>query len=343
MYENFKNLKEKTFVIAEIGSNHQGSVETALELISEAKKNGASAVKFQKRNNKNLFTSELYNANYENDNSYGKTYGLHREALEFNLDQFKVIKDYCTKLDIVFFFFFFDFDSIDFLMKLEVDLFKVASADLMNTPLLNALAKTQKTIILSTGGGTMDDIKRAANEILTINQKLVILHCTASYPVIHSDMNLSVIPKLISEFPDQVIGLSDHENGVHAASIAYMLGARVFEKHFTLNRSWKGTDHSFSLEPIGMGKLTRNLARIPDLLGDGIKRKLESELKPLKKMSKSIVASKNISKGDIIELNMLNYKSPGGGLEPHRNNDLIGKKTLRDIETDGIIDINDVE
>ena len=334
MFDIFKNLKEKCFIIAEIGSNHQGSVELAKQLISEAKKNGASAVKFQKRDNVNLFTKELYDQVYDNKNSFGETYGKHREALEFGEKEFQEIKKYCLEQNIIFFSTAFDKESVNFLDSIGVELFKIASADLINIPLIDYIASKNKTIVLSTGGGTIEDIKLAVNTILNYHEKLVILHCTASYPVVYKDMNLMVIKKLKEEFPNHVIGLSDHENGIHAASIAYMLGARVFEKHFTLNRSWKGTDHSFSLEPVGLNKLTRNLERIPYLLGDGIKRKMKSEEAPLKKMSKSIVAASNILKGEMITDKMIDFKSPGGGLSPANYKSILGKKAIKDIKKD---------
>lgn len=174
----------------------------------------------------------------------------------------------------------------------------------------------------------MDDIRRACDAILPLNDQLCILHCTASYPASVEDMNLGVILSLLNEFPNHVIGLSDHENGIDAASIAYMLGARVFEKHFTLNRALKGTDHSFSLEPEGLRKLVRNLNRIPVLLGDGIKRPLESERTPLTKMSKSIVAARDLPAGHKLSPKDIALKSPGGGLPPFEVDRILGK-TLR--------------
>lgn len=313
------------FVIAEIGHNHQGSVEQARAMFLAAKESGANAVKLQKRNNRTLFVKELYNQPYDNENSYGATYGEHREALEFSREQYIELQNYANELNLMMFATPFDFESVDFLSDLNMPAYKIASADLNNTPLQKYIAKLGKPIFLSTGGGTIQDIHRACDAILPLNSQLCILHCTASYPANVEDMNLNVIPFLMKEFPGQVIGLSDHENGIDAASIAYMLGARVFEKHFTLNRALRGTDHSFSLEPEGLRKLIRNLKRIPILLGNGEKKLLESERNPLKKMSKSLVARKHLPAGHILTERDVALKSPSGGLPPYELENVIGK------------------
>ena len=326
-----------TFVIAEIGHNHQGSVEQARAMFLAAKESGANAVKLQKRNNKTLFVKELYDQPYDNKNSYGATYGEHREALEFSREEYVELQSYAKQLDIMLFATPFDLESVDFLADLDMPAYKIASADLNNTPLQKHIAKLGKPIFLSTGGGTIKDIHRACDAILPLNSQLCILHCTASYPANVEDMNLNVIPFLMSEFPNQVIGLSDHENGIDAASIAYMLGARVFEKHFTLNRSLKGTDHSFSLEPEGLRKLIRNLSRIPVLLGDGEKRILESEKNPLKKMSKSLVAAKALPAGHKLTNRDVALKSPSGGLPPFELDNVIGKTLKAPLKEDAHI------
>jgi N-acetylneuraminate synthase/sialic acid synthase len=315
---------EKAFVIAEIGHNHQGSIKIAREMMKSAKDVGVDAVKFQKRDNKSLFTKKLYDQPYENENSYGRTYGEHREALEFGKSEYIELQDYAKELDIMLFATPFDFKSVEFLADLNMPAYKIASADLSNTPLQKEIAKLKKPIYLSTGGGTISDIRRACEAILPLNDQLYIMHCTASYPTKIEDMNLNVIQNLIREFPSQIIGLSDHENGIDAASIAFMLGARVFEKHFTLNRAWKGTDQSFSLEPEGLRKLVRNLNRINIMRGSGEKHLLECEEAPLKKMAKSIVAAKYLSAGHVINDTDIAFKSPSGGLPPYEYRNVIG-------------------
>ena len=326
--------KAKPFVIAEIGHNHKGSLKIAKEIILAAKNSGADAVKFQKRDNRFLFTENLYNQSYDNENSYGKTYGEHREFLEFNKKEYLELIFFSKKNNIIFLCTPFDFNSIDFLEDVNIFAYKIASADLTNIPLQIKIAKTQKIIFLSTGGGNYKDIDRAVKNISKINKKICIMHCTASYPAKLEDMNLNVITQLKRKYPSYQIGLSDHENGIDAAPIAYILGARVFEKHFTLDRSWKGTDHSFSLEPDGLRKLVRNLNRIDTMLGSSKKRLLKSEIAPLVKMSKSIVSIRDIKKDHVIEFKDLAFKSPGGGMKPYEYNLLLGRKLKKDLKKD---------
>ena len=247
------------YTIAEIGNNHQGDVKHALKLIKAAKECGADAVKTQKRDNKTLYTKSFFNEKYDNPNSFGLTYGEHREKLELKKNDYKELKEYASELKIDFFATPFDLPSLEFLEEFNFPAYKIASADITNTILQTEIAKTKKEVFLSTGGGTLEDVKRAKNNIFEHNKRLSILQCTASYPANIEDMNLKVIETYSKHFPGIRLGLSDHENGIDAGPIAYMLGARVFEKHFTLNRANKGTDNAFSLEPQGLAKFIRNL------------------------------------------------------------------------------------
>ena len=330
-------VSKDIYIIAEIGHNHQGDIKTAFELFKQAKFAGANAVKLQKRDNKKLYTKKFYNQIYDNKNSYGKTYGLHREFLEFNLTQYRELQSYAKELKIDFFATPFDFASVEFLEKLNMPAYKIASGDLTNTPLQREIAKLNKPVFLSTGGGTFLDIKRAYENIISINKNLSILHCTAAYPAPIEDMNLAVITKLKKTFKNSKIGLSDHENGIDAAPIAYMLGATIFEKHFTLDRSKKGTDQSFSLEPIGLRKFVRNLLRIKKMIGSDNKKLLKSEIAPLFKMKKSIVAKKKLLSGKVLRYSDLDFKSPGEGIEPYRYKELIGKVLKKNIEVDELV------
>jgi len=335
---NGQNIKiVQPFVIAEVGHNHKGSVEIAKKIFLSAKECGADAVKLQKRSNMDLYTRDFYNRTYESENSYGKTYGQHREYLEFGKKEYKDLIKYAKKIDLEFLCTPFDFVSLFFLEELNIKAYKIASADLVNLPLQTAIAKTKKPIFLSTGGGNFVDIDRAVKNISKINKKLSILHCTAAYPVELKDMHLNVIKVLKKKYPNNPIGLSDHENGIDAAPLGYMLGARIFEKHFTLDRSWKGTDHAFSLEPEGLRKLIRNLRRIPLILGSKNKKILSSEKMPLQKMYKSIVASRDLKKDTILKYADISFKSPGGGLKPYEYKKILNKKTKIEIKKDQLI------
>ncbi|MEJ2282846.1 MAG: N-acetylneuraminate synthase family protein [Desulfobacterales bacterium] len=322
------------YVIAEIGHNHQGKLETAKEMFKVAKESGADAVKLQKRNNRELFTRAGYEKPYDNPNSYGATYGEHREFLEFGGIEYKELMDYANEIGVTMFSTAFDFGSADFLAKLDMPAYKIASGDLKNIPLLTHIAEFQKPMILSTGGGTMDDVNRAYDAIMPINQQLSILQCTAGYPAEFSELNLAVITTFRERFPNTVIGLSSHDNGIAMAVAAYMLGARIIEKHFTLNHTWKGTDHAFSLEPIGFRKMVRDLERVKVAIGDGVKQTYDSEKNPIIKMGKKLVAARDLPAGYTIRREDIALKSPGDGLPPYELDKVIGRVTRRDLKED---------
>ncbi len=316
------------YVIAEIGHNHQGSLEKARDLFHAAKLAGVQAVKLQKRDNKSLFTKAAYSKPYENENSFGATYGEHREALEFGEQEYRELGVLAHELGLDFFATAFDSASADFLARLDPPAFKIASGDLKTIPLLKYIAEFRKPMILSTGGGELSDIRCAVEAILPINTQLSILHCTATYPTDPEDMHLRVLTTLRQEFPGLVIGLSDHYNGIVMAPVAYVLGARIFEKHFTLNHTWKGTDHAFSLEPTGMQKMVRDLRRIRIALGSPHKVRLEKEKAAITKMGKSLYAKRSLPAGHTLAETDITFKSPGGGIPPCDYEKLLGR-TLR--------------
>jgi N-acetylneuraminate synthase/sialic acid synthase len=314
------------YVIAEIGNNHQGDVKKCKELFLAAKECGADAVKLQKRDNRTLYTKDMYNGSYNNENSYGETYGAHREFLEFDMAEYRELQNYAKELGIAFFATAWDFRSADFLASLSMPAFKIASGDLTNIPLLKYVAGFGKPIILSTGGGMMEDVIRAYDTIMPINPQLSILQCTAGYPPEFEELNLRVIESFRAAFPDIVIGLSSHDSGIAMALVGYMLGARVIEKHFTLNRALKGTDHAFSLERSGMQKMVRDLRRARIAIGDGVKQRYPSEQKPLLKMSKKLVVARDLPAGHVLTEADIAIKSPGDGLPPWMFDELIGRE-----------------
>jgi N-acetylneuraminate synthase/sialic acid synthase len=322
------------FVIAEIGHNHQGNLTRAHDLFARAAECGVSAVKLQKRDNATLFTRALYDTPYEHENSFGPTYGRHREALELGRDEYIALQDHARRLRLCMFATAFDMRSADFLATLNVPAIKIASGDLKNVPLLRYVAQLDRPVVLSTGGGTMDDISRAVDAVIPHNPHLCLLQCTASYPAEPGVMNLRVIVTLRERFPELVVGLSDHQNGIALASVAYALGARVIEKHFTLNRTAKGTDHAFSLEPAGMRKLVRDLHRTREAMGDGIKRVYEVESRPLLRMSKKLTAATDLPAGHVLESADFRFQSPGDGLPPHYVDALVGNALVRPVRAE---------
>ena len=331
------------YVIAEIGHNHQGNMETAKELFRAAKECGVNAVKLQKRDNRALYTREMFNKPYENENSFGATYGEHREFLEFGKDEYLELQRYAAELGMAFFATAFDFGSADFLEDINTPAFKIASGDLRNIPLLKYVAAFQKPMILSTGGGTIEDVQRAYDAVMPINKQLAILQCTAGYPCAFEEMNLRVISTFRERFPDIVVGLSSHDSGIAMVVAAYMLGARIVEKHFTLNRAMKGTDHAFSLERGGMRRVVRDLKRARMAMGDGVKATYPSEVAPLLKMGKKLVAATDLPANHVIRREDVAIKSPSDGLAPFELDRVIGKVTKRALKEDENITFEDVD
>ena len=319
------------YVIAEVGHNHQGKIEVAFELINAAASSGANAVKFQKRSNKDLFTQKAFDAPYVNENSYGATYGEHREALEFGKHEYLDCIALAKEKKIDFFATAFDFPSVDFLVDVDVPAIKVASGDLKSVQLLKYIAQTRKPMIVSTGGAKVEDVIRAYEAISSIHSNFAILQCTAGYPPKFEELNLNVIETYRDLFPNTVIGYSGHDSGIAMALVSYVIGARVIEKHFTLNRAMKGTDHSFSLEPTGMHKLVRDLDRARISLGDGVKNTYDSEVAPLTKMGKSIYFAEDYKTGEILTENHFVLKSPGGFLAPYELDFYVGKTLKSDV------------
>lgn len=274
---------EPCFVIAEIGNNHQGSVQTAQALIRMAATAGASAVKLQVRSH-TLYSRALLEKPYENENSFGPTYGAHRAALELNLNALAVTQATATECSVQWFATAFDERSADRLFSLHVPAIKLASGALTDTALQRHVAGLGVPVILSTGGGTEQDIDRAVQTLAAVHPRFALLHCTAAYPLDPKDANLRCIGTLRQRYPETVIGYSSHSTGIIIPLVASALGASILETHVTLNRASKGTDHAFSLEPDGLHKLCEDVEKVRLALGDGVKRWLECERGPIKKM-----------------------------------------------------------
>lgn len=331
------------FVIAEIGHNHGGSLDACKKMFKVAKECGADAVKLQKRDNKTLYTKAFYDKPYENENSYGKTYGEHREALEFGLTEYIELQSYAKELDIIFFATAFDIPSALFLKSLNMPAYKIASGDLTNIPLIKYIAKINKPIIISTGGGTAEDIDRVYNlfksawllNTICPIPPIAFLHCIATYPNRTQDLNLSFIKTLKEKYPDIIIGYSNHHPAVFTNYIAYAIGARIFEVHFTLNRASKGTDHAFSLEPRALQTLCEDLKRISQSIGDGQKEVLREEKNAIYKMGKSVWPTRTIQKGEpLIVGDNIALKTPAAdGFKPYALADINNKIAIHDIST----------
>jgi sialic acid synthase len=260
------NIYKKPYIIAEIGCNHKGDMEIAKELIKVAKIFcNSDAVKFQKRNNKELLTDEQYNQPHPNPaNSYGNTYGEHREYLEFDVNQHKELKNYCEDIGITYSTSVWDVTSAKEISSLSPEFIKIPSACNNNVKMLEWLCENyQGEIHISTGMTTKNEIDDLVSFFKKHNRNkdLVLYNCTSGYPVPFEDVCLLDINLLIEKYKDDVkhIGFSGHHLGIAVDVAAYTLGANIIERHYTIDRTWKGTDHAASLEPMGLRKLSRDL------------------------------------------------------------------------------------
>jgi N-acetylneuraminate synthase/sialic acid synthase len=275
-------INDPPFIIAEIGNNHNGDLELAFELIRKAKKCGVDAVKFQVKDIESSFSKELLDKTYDNENSFGSTYREHKEALEFSKKQLKEIYDYSEELKILCFSTPFDIKSIKLLEELDNPIYKISSFHVTDLKLIEEICKTQKPIIISSGMSTLDELDKAINLIKSYTKKFALLHCVSSYPTNDQDLNLNVIPTLKNRY-DCIIGYSGHERGTVLCTSTILLGSRIIERHFTLDRYMKGPDHASSLEPDGMSLVVKRAKRTFVALGSTEKNVLDSELNNRKK------------------------------------------------------------
>jgi sialic acid synthase len=299
-----EELGEEAFIIAEVGQNHQGDLDTAREYIKIFAAAGADAVKFQTRNNKDLFSQDAYLAPYESENAFADTYGLHREKLELKPQWLPLLKEDCVKHGVKFMSTPFDEASLDLICEVGVDLIKVASFDLGNLPFIHRIAKKGKPVVISVGGGKIDQIRASVDILIDHHDEVAVLHCVSEYPCEYNRLGLENIEILMKEFPRCAIGSSDHFNGTLSGPVAYLKGARVFEKHVTLNRAWKGTDHSFALEAEGFRKFVRDIRRVRHMMPAKPQGELGSE-RVFKKLGKSLIAYRDIEAGRPITLEAL--------------------------------------
>jgi len=307
MFFQEKKDDKLPFIIAEIGQNHQGNVENALEYVRIFAEAGADALKFQARSNKILFDYDCFNAVYNSENAFGKTYGEHREFLELSKEELILVRDECHRLNTAFMCTPFDEESLKMLVDINVDILKISSFDIGNLPFISKVAATMIPVVMSVGGAKLVHIKKSIELIQAVHQNIALLHCVSEYPCPHDRLGLSTIKDLIQEFDNVRIGLSDHFNGILSGPVAYLMGATVFEKHVTTNRSQRGTDHSFALEPEGFRKFVRDIKRVPEMMNKKPLEELGKE-QVFKKLGKSIVAAKDIDAGTVLSVDNLSGK-----------------------------------
>lgn len=316
---------EPAYCIAEVGSNHAGSHDRAIDHVRSFALAGADALKLQRRCPRAVFTRAMYDEPYDSPHAYAPTYGRHRDALELTIDQYAFVARYAQDRAVTLFATPFDVLSAHQLAILDVPAFKIASGDLTNTPLIRHVAAYGKPILLSTGGATLRDVCRGYEAALSGTDQVALLHCVAAYPAADADLNLRAIGTLRDTFPEAVIGWSGHEHGTALSVAAYALGARIIEKHVTLDKAAKGTDNPFSLLPVEFARLVADLRRLREALGDGVKVPRPSEAPALRKMAKSLWSARALPAGHVLTEADIVAKSPGGHLPPYEMGRLLGK------------------
>lgn len=318
---------QSAYLIAELGSNGRRDTELTKRMMLGAKQAGASAAKLQRRDNQSLYVKSMLESPYAGPNSFGANYGEHRAALEYSDDQFRELKDYAAEIGIHLGVTAFDVPSADALARLDVDFLKIASACITDTVLLKHCAKLGLPMVVSTGTGTQHDVDLAVETITKQHCPFALLQCTASYPLLDPALlNLRVIETFRQRYPSVVTGLSSHFPLGWDAVLAYALGGRVFEKHFTLDRTMRGADHKFSLTPPMLRSLVDRLEQARVALGTGRKDRLPGEAEAVRKMGKSCYAARDLPAGHILTRSSIAIKSPGGGIPPSRLVEMLGRK-----------------
>lgn len=331
---------QSTFIIAEAGVNHNGDINLAFELVEKAKEAGADCVKFQTFVTDEETSKNAEKAEYQKITS-GSTETQYEmsKRLELSFEQFIEIKKHCDRIGITFLSTAFDFSSIKFLNKIEMPFWKIPSSEVTNLPYLEEIGKTKKSVVLSTGMSSMQEIDDAI-EILRKSgtPSITLLHCTTEYPAPLDEVNLNAMITLKNYFNVEV-GYSDHTDGIAVPIAAVALGASIIEKHFTLDKSLPGPDHKASLNPKELKLMIEEIRKVELSLGDGIKTPTPSELKNMKVARKSIVAKTRINKGDLFTVNNITVKRPGTGISPMRWYQILGMRALRNFDEDEEISI----
>jgi len=330
----------KIFIIAEAGVNHNGSIKTAKKMIDRAAECGADAIKFQTFKSENLVSKTAKKAEYQinNTSNYDSQF-IMLKKLELSFDSFKELNVYCKSKNILFLSTPFDMESIEFLESIDMNIWKIPSGEITNLPYLIKIANTRKSVIMSTGMSNTDEIEEAV-KLLKNNGagEIKLLHCNTEYPTPYEDVNLRAMQTLRKKFKCEV-GYSDHTQGIEVSIAAAALGANIIEKHFTLDKDMEGPDHKASIEPDEVKEMIKSIRNIEKALGTDEKKVSGSERKNISIARKSIVAKKNIKKGEILSEDNIAAKRPGDGISPMKWFDVIGKTAARDFEEDELIEL----
>ena len=318
-----------TFIIAEAGINHNGSLKIAKQLISKAKSSGADAIKFQ-----TFKASDIA--------STGSPFFKIFKKLELSDDDFKKLSVYAKNKNIIFLSTPFSFDAVDLLSRLRVPAFKIASGDLTHIPLIKYAAKKMKPMIVSTGMATLKEIKETVNSIRAVrNKKILIMHSISGYPTPENEVNLNVIKNFKKTFP-YPIGFSDNGDSNLVPLIAVAFGAKIIEKHFTLNKKMNGPDHKISADPEQLKTMIKEIRKIEKMIGDGKKICQPSELKNRVAARRSVITKVDLKKNTKLSKEMVSIKRPAKGIEPKFFSSILGKKTRKNLKKEQPLKWNDI-
>ena len=338
-----KIFYKKPFLIADIGVNYYdiaqkeeiSDIDAAKLMISEAKKVGIDAVKFESYKTENLLSEESQTQ-----------FDLFKKYDKFGVDEFRQLADFCSELKIKFLSTPLDFESADYLDEF-MDIYPISSSDLTNIPFIQYIAKKNKPILLLTGAATLNEIKHAVKAIEEVSMvDIAIMHSVLAYPTEYRDANLAMIKDLVQNFPEYEIGYSDHtrpDSNMFVLTTAYNYGAEIIEKHFTLDKSLPGNDHNHSMDPEDVMIFKTNVGFLSQLSGMKNKQPLICESSAKRASRRSIVLTKDIKKGDIITADLITFKRPGTGISPARVDDVVGKTALVDISKDTLIDFDMID
>jgi N,N'-diacetyllegionaminate synthase len=334
----------KTFIIAEAGVNHNGSLEIAKKLIVAAKESGADAVKFQTFKTEKLVTQKARKADYQKKTTAAQEsqFDMIKRLELSEKDHLELISE-CRRAGIEFLSSPFDLESFDLLHRVGVKRFKIPSGEITNLAYLEEIARRNRPIILSTGMSTLAEVAEALDAIFsTGNRQVCLLHCVTEYPAPFEEINLRAMQTMHIAFKLPV-GYSDHTPGIEIPMAAVALGAEVIEKHFTLDRKMEGPDHKASLEPDELAEMIRGIRNIEQALGDGVKKPTACEIKNIPIARKSIVAARSIRKGQQLSYENIAVKRPGDGIPPKFAGLIVGMKASADIEADEVIRWEDLK
>lgn len=330
------------FIIAEIGNNHQGDIELAKEMVQAAASSGADAVKLQKRDVDALFTREGKEAPYTGANSFGPTYAEHRLALELSVEEMAELKKTADRMGVVFFASGWDHVSLTQMIDLDIQLLKICSADLVNIPMLRQAGESGVPVILSSGMSNLEEVDTAVAELKKYHDKIILLHCNSSYPCPDEEICLPVMLSLGKRY-GLITGYSGHEQGLGPSVAAAALGANVIERHFTMDRNMRGTDHKASLEPEELKDLVSMIRETEKAMKVTEKCVFSGEQKSARKLRKSIAAKTDIRTGQRITHDMVTVKCPGTGISPLLWDKVAGMTATREIPADTLIHEGDLE